>query len=121
MGVMIVLISVYINSYQVFTWNPELLLEILLAAAPEFIWIGNIMFSNNICDAEEDRLNHRYTIVHYLGVPHSVFLFNAMNILAILLIFLAIFFRRLPSRSHFHCLSRSIYFQTNATIYCRAG
>ncbi|KRL22382.1 1,4-dihydroxy-2-naphthoate polyprenyltransferase [Lentilactobacillus kisonensis] len=97
MGVMIVLISVYINSYQVFTWNPELLLEILLAAAPEFIWIGNIMFSNNICDAEEDRLNHRYTIVHYLGVPHSVFLFNAMNILAILLIFLAIFLGVYPA------------------------
>ncbi|MBV0929225.1 prenyltransferase [Lentilactobacillus sp. IMAU92037] len=91
MGVMIVLISVYINSYQLFTWNAELLWEILLAAAPLFIWIANIMLANNICDDEEDRLNNRKTIVHYIGVPRAVFMFNATNVLAILLIFLAIF------------------------------
>lgn len=91
MGVMITLISVYINSYQIFQWHSQLLLEILLAASPEFVWIANIMFANNICDAHEDEMNHRHTIVHYLGVRNSVVIWNLFNILAILLVFLAIY------------------------------
>ncbi|GEP23906.1 MAG: prenyltransferase [Lentilactobacillus diolivorans] len=96
MGVMIVVISVYINSYQIFTWTPHLLWHIFLAASPEFVWIGNIMFANNICDAQEDEKNHRHTIVHYLGVKHSVLLWNIANILAILLVFLAIYINVYP-------------------------
>lgn len=91
MGVMITLISVYINSYQIFQWDSQLLWKILLAASPEFVWIANIMFANNICDAHEDEMNKRHTIVHYLGVKTSVWLWNALNVLAILLIFFGIY------------------------------
>lgn len=91
MGVMITLISVYINSYQIFQWNGQLLLEILLAASPEFVWIVNIMFANNICDAHEDEMNKRHTIVHYLGVKNSVAIWNLLNVLAIVLVFAAIY------------------------------
>ncbi|WP_241010023.1 UbiA family prenyltransferase [Lactobacillus helveticus] len=91
MGVMITLISVYINSYQIFQWDSQLLWKILLAASPEFVWIANIMFTNNICDAHEDEMNNRHTSVHYLGVKTSVWLWHALNILAIALIFVGIY------------------------------
>ncbi len=91
MGVMITLISVYINSYQIFNWHTQLLLDILLAASPEFVWIANIMFANNICDAHEDELNHRHTIVHYLGVHNAVIIWDVLNVLAVGLIFVAIY------------------------------
>ncbi|GAF35845.1 putative prenyltransferase, contains 1,4-dihydroxy-2-naphthoate octaprenyltransferase domain [Lentilactobacillus farraginis DSM 18382 = JCM 14108] len=91
MGVMITLISVYINSYQIFQWHWPLLLEILLAASPEFVWIANIMFANNICDAHEDEMNKRHTIVHYLGVKPAVFIWNILNGLAIALVLIAIY------------------------------
>lgn len=91
MGVMITLISVYVNSYQLFTWNASLLGQILLASSPLFFWIANIMLANNICDDQEDEVNHRWTIVHYIGKKNSLLMFNTANVLAVLLVFYAMY------------------------------
>lgn len=91
MGVMITLISVYVNSYQLFAWDTSLLAQILLASSPLFFWIANIMLANNICDAQEDEVNHRWTIVHYIGVKNALLMFNAANVLAVLLVFYAMY------------------------------
>ncbi len=67
MGGMIMLISIYINTYQQFTFDLSDLWRIALLALPNMLWISNLMLANNICDLAEDERNHRYTIVHYLG------------------------------------------------------
>lgn len=96
MGIMITLISVYVNSYQMFVWKASLLGQILLASAPLFFWIANIMLANNICDAHEDKVNHRWTIVHYIGVKNALMMFNSANVIAILLVFYAMYIGVFP-------------------------
>ncbi|KRM96135.1 1,4-dihydroxy-2-naphthoate octaprenyltransferase [Liquorilactobacillus aquaticus DSM 21051] len=96
MGFMITLICVYINTYQVFTWDVETLAKILLISLPNTLWISNLMLANNICDLDEDEKNNRYTLVHYLGKSQSLQLFSVMNIIAILAIIASVGFKIAP-------------------------
>lgn len=91
MGFMILLICVYINTYQIFMWNSLMLSSILLVSLPSVLWIANLMLANNICDLDEDVKNHRHTIVYYLGQQRSVVFFVVLNVLAYLSLILAVF------------------------------
>lgn len=91
MGFMITLISVYINAYQHFTWDPFSLLVIFLVALPDELWISNLLLANNICDAQEDEDNQRITIVHFIGKKVALQAFAIKNVIAFLAIILAVF------------------------------
>lgn len=82
MGMMIALITVYLNAFEVFEWQAQELLNIAVIALPNTMWIANLMLANNICDLEEDRHNKRYTLVHYLGKSKALQLFIVLNIIA---------------------------------------
>lgn len=86
MGFMITLISVYVNTYQHFTWDALSLATIFLVALPDELWISNLLLANNICDAEEDEDNRRITIVHFIGKPAALRAFAVKNVLAFLAI-----------------------------------
>lgn len=88
MGFMIVLISVYINSFQVFAWNWATIGRIFLLALADELWISNLMLANNLCDAQEDEDNHRTTIIHFIGKKGGLIAFSVKNVLAFLVIFL---------------------------------
>lgn len=90
MGFLITLICVYVNTYQVFTWNLMSLGGVLLISLPNTLWISNLMLANNICDLEEDEKNERYTLVHYLGKGRSVRLFVIMNVVAVIALVCAV-------------------------------
>ncbi|WP_295731099.1 prenyltransferase [uncultured Limosilactobacillus sp.] len=96
MGFMILLISVYLNSYQVFAWNWANLWRTFLVALPDELWISNLMLANNLCDADEDERNQRTTIIHYIGIPNGLRVFTMKNILAMLVIILSPFIRIAP-------------------------
>lgn len=96
MGFVITLISVYVNSFQIFNWSWVTLGKVFLASLPEVIWIGNIMLANNICDHGEDEKNNRTTLIHYIGVKAGLWLFIFSNILAYLTIFLNIYIGIFP-------------------------
>lgn len=96
MGFMITLICVYINSYQIFSWNLVNLGAILLISLPNTLWISNLMLANNICDLEEDEKNQRFTLVHYLGKEHSLQLFVIMNSVAIIALVAAVILKIAP-------------------------
>lgn len=83
MGFMITLICVYLNTYQMFTWDIATLTKIFLIALPNTLWISNLMLANNLCDKEEDESNHRYTIVHYIGIKGGLYAFASANVLAL--------------------------------------
>ena len=84
MGMMIALITVYLNASDIFQWQTQELLNIAVIALPNTMWIANLMLANNICDLEEDRKNNRYTLVHYLGKPRALKLFVLLNVIALI-------------------------------------
>jgi len=86
MGFVISLICVYLNTYETFSWNLANLSKIFLIALPNILWIANLMLANNLCDKDEDEKNHRYTLVHYIGLKGGLWLFTLANVLAILAI-----------------------------------
>lgn len=84
MGMMISLITVYLNASDIFQWQAQELLNIAVIALPNTMWIANLMLANNICDLEEDQNNNRYTLVHYLGKPKALKLFVLLNVIALI-------------------------------------
>lgn len=84
MGMMIALITVYLNASDIFQWQAQELLNIAVIALPNTMWIANLMLANNICDLEEDQKNNRYTLVHYLGKPKALKLFVLLNAIALI-------------------------------------
>lgn len=84
MGMMIALITVYLNASDIFQWQAQELLNIAVIALPNTMWIANLMLANNICDLEEDQNNNRYTLVHYLGKPKALKLFILLNAIALI-------------------------------------
>lgn len=57
-------------------------LKTALLSLPLMALIANIMLANNLCDYEQDLNNHRYTLVHYMGVTKGVGLYTFLNLLA---------------------------------------
>lgn len=96
MGFMIVLLSVYLNTYQVFSWSWISLGRIFLLALADELWISNLMLANNLCDAEEDESNHRTTIIHFIGKKAGLVAFSVKNVLAFLVIILLPFINVAP-------------------------
>ncbi|KRL02476.1 prenyltransferase [Liquorilactobacillus capillatus] len=96
MGFMITLICVYINTYQLFSWDTVTIAQIFLIALPNTLWIANLMLANNICDLEEDEKNQRFTLVHYLGKKNAINLFVLMNIAAIIALITAVYLKIAP-------------------------
>lgn len=96
MGFMIILLSVYINSYQVFHWNFTSIAAVFLVALADELWISNLMLANNLCDAQEDEDNHRKTIIHFIGIKAGLAIFSLKNIIAFLIIMLLPFLKLAP-------------------------
>lgn len=96
MGFMIVLLSVYLNTYQVFSWSWISLGRIFLLALADELWISNLMLANNLCDVEEDESNHRTTIIHFIGKKAGLVAFSVKNVLAFLVIILLPFINVAP-------------------------
>lgn len=90
MGFMITCLCVYLNTYEVFQLNFTNITAIFLISLPNTLWIANLMLANNICDLEEDEMNNRFTLVHYLGKRRAIRLFEIMNLAAFLAILLSV-------------------------------
>ena len=66
------------------------ILVILLVSIPSIFTIANIMLANNLCDLDEDIVNHRYTLVFYIGRKRGVQLFNVLIYLSYVAVVLAV-------------------------------
>ncbi|KST80894.1 putative prenyltransferase contains 14-dihydroxy-2-naphthoate octaprenyltransferase domain [Lactococcus lactis subsp. lactis] len=103
-------LAVYINSYDkgyffinfdrnwfmTWIWDFKILLPILLVGLMCFVQNFNIMFSDNICDLEQDIRNERYTLPYYLKIPLSLKVFTGLYLFAGLCILIAIALGILP-------------------------
>lgn len=84
MGTIIPIICIYLNVSSQVNFNFSFLWPILLFTLPSVCAIANLMLANNTCDLEEDRLNNRHTLVHYIGEKNALRLFKTLVIIAFL-------------------------------------
>lgn len=80
MGIIIPLICVYLNIYDIVAFNWDLIGRVTLMSLPAAFSIANLMLANNTCDVEEDILNNRHTLVSYIGKKRAVHLFQFLVI-----------------------------------------
>ncbi|WP_326717044.1 prenyltransferase [Vagococcus jeotgali] len=78
MGIVIPLICVYINVYDLVSFNWEFIGGVIMLSLPTALAISNLMLANNTCDVEEDILNNRHTLVYYIGKKRAVMLFKIL-------------------------------------------
>ena len=76
MGVIIPLICVYLNIYDIVPFDWHLIGSVTMMSLPAAFSIANLMLANNTCDVEEDILNNRLTLVSYIGKKRAVKLFQ---------------------------------------------
>ncbi|WP_231494190.1 UbiA family prenyltransferase, partial [Streptococcus pyogenes] len=128
MGFGIFFLAIYVQDpHQLFYshWNSESIsitlkwmraLKIGLMSLPLVALIANIMLANNICDYQQDLKNRRYTLVHYLGEQHSLYLYTALHSLAWLMFALFIIWKWLPLIALLVFLAYPISFKTLLTF-----
>lgn len=80
MGVVIPLICVYLNIYDIVPFDWHLIGSVTMMSLPAAFSIANLMLANNTCDVEEDILNNRHTLVSYIGKKKAVSLFKLLVI-----------------------------------------
>lgn len=110
MGFGILFLVVYVNAYDQGIANLLvngstislqidllLLIEIIWVSLPCIFTIANIMLANNICDLEDDIINHRYTLPYYIGKKHAVMLYNLLYAATFIAILTAVLFNVLPT------------------------
>ena len=69
-------ITLHLESHHVELFmNLSELLVIVIVSIPLTMGISNIMLANNICDLDDDIVNHRYTLPIYIGKDRSMLLF----------------------------------------------
>lgn len=82
MGIIIPLICVYLNLFDIVPFNWNFIINVAILSLPTALAISNLMLANNTCDMEEDILNNRHTLVFYIGKKRAVTLFKTLVILS---------------------------------------
>lgn len=86
MGIVIPLICVYINVYDLVSFNWGFIGGVIMLSLPTALAISNLMLANNTCDVEEDILNNRHTLVYYIGKKRAVILFKILALSSFIIV-----------------------------------
>ncbi|MGX6970321.1 1,4-dihydroxy-2-naphthoate polyprenyltransferase [Vagococcus bubulae] len=68
----------FLNGQFLLSGNIKELIVSVWASIPMMFTIANIMLANNLCDLDQDILNHRYTLPFYIGRKQGVYLFDLL-------------------------------------------
>lgn len=96
MGVVIPLICVYLNIYDIVPFDWHLIVSVTMMSLPAAFSIANLMLANNTCDVEEDILNNRHTLVSYIGKKKAVTLFQILVIATFVAATISVVFKIVP-------------------------
>lgn len=96
MGVVIPLICVYLNIYDIVPFDWHLIGSVTMMSLPAAFSIANLMLANNTCDVEEDILNNRHTLVSYIGKEKAVKLFQFLVIATFVSVTISVIFKIVP-------------------------
>lgn len=96
MGIVIPLICIYLNIYDIVPFDWHLVGSVTMMSLPAAFSIANLMLANNTCDVEEDILNNRHTLVSYIGKKKAVKLFQILVILTFVAATISVVFKIVP-------------------------
>ena len=96
MGVVIPLICVYLNIYDIVPFDWHVIGSVTMMSLPAAFSIANLMLANNTCDVEEDILNNRHTLVSYIGKKKAVTLFQLLVIATFVAATISVVFKIVP-------------------------
>lgn len=96
-GYFIPLIALYVLVYQEPAFfNSSVMLNVLLVCLPLVLMMFNNLLANNTCDLEEDIVNHRKTLVYYIGKHRAVRILKFNFIVSFLLLPTLVVFDKAP-------------------------
>ena len=96
MGVVIPLICVYLNLFDIVAFDWAFIGKVTVLSLPTALAISNLMLANNTCDLDEDVLNNRHTLVYYIGKNRAVSLFKLLVVLSFVFATLGVIFKIVP-------------------------
>lgn len=96
MGIVIPLICVYLNLFDIVAFDWAFIGKVTVLSIPTALAISNLMLANNTCDLEEDVLNNRHTLVYYIGKNRAVSLFKLLVILSFVFATLGVLLKIVP-------------------------
>jgi 1,4-dihydroxy-2-naphthoate octaprenyltransferase len=110
MGFIIIFLAIYIHIFDqgivLLSYGGSMLsisinlvevLWLFLLSIPTIAGISNIMLANNICDLDEDILNKRYTLPHYLGKEKALKLFKTVYDIGYFSVIIAVVLKVAPA------------------------
>lgn len=111
-----ILLLSYTGSMLSITINIVEVLSIFLFSIPAIMGISNIMLANNICDVDEDILNKRYTLPHYIGTKNALKLYKALYDIGYLAIIIAVILNVAPTIVLLNLLTKIVVVKNAATF-----
>lgn len=96
MGFVIFLISVYINTFDVITFNWAFVWPVLLSSGLAVCSIADLLLANNIADEKEDKELGRRAIVYYIGKKSALVLFVGLYVFGFICLLAAVLLGYLP-------------------------
>lgn len=96
MGIVIPLICVYLNLFDIVAFDWVFIGKVTVLSLPTALAISNLMLANNTCDLDEDVLNNRHTLVYYIGKNRAVSLFKLLVVLSFVFATLGVLFNIVP-------------------------
>jgi len=109
---------VYTNGMLNLSINLVEVFYIFLISIPTMCGIANIMLANNICDVEEDVVNNRFTLPHYLGARNALKLFKVLYYIGYLDIIILVILKISPVMSLLIILT-IIPINRNIKLFCQ--
>jgi len=96
MGFGIFTSMVYVNAFDVMTFDLVTIGQLIVASIPTSITVMAILLANNICDLEEDIEDDRYTLPYHIGVDKALVVYRYFYYAAYTAVILSIVFGTFP-------------------------
>ncbi|WP_283621926.1 prenyltransferase [Limosilactobacillus avium] len=119
MGYNITLLAIYINIYNLPTFDVYFWLKGLVVALPAILVISNVMLGNNICDVKEDIAIGKRTLVYHIGHRKALAVLIACYALSYLFIVIAVAAHYLPLWTLGSFLTIPLVYQRTKTFVTR--
>ncbi|SFC66743.1 1,4-dihydroxy-2-naphthoate octaprenyltransferase [Alkalibacterium subtropicum] len=96
MGFGIFASMVYVNAFDVMTFDLVTTGQLIVASIPTSITVMAILLANNICDLEEDIEDNRFTLPYHIGVDKALVVFKWFYYAAYTAVILSVVFGTFP-------------------------
>lgn len=116
MGYNITLLGIYVNIYNIHSFDSFFWAKAIIVACPAIFVIANVMLANNICDVEEDVKIGRKTLPFYIGRKNALIVLCTYYVLAYIFLILSIVLHYLPTLALGSLLTIPLVYRSTRTF-----